>query len=381
MKSINIGVVAGETSGDNLGAGLIEALQSRFDQVNVRGIAGPRMQALGARSFHEMDSISVMGLDGLVKELPSILRIRRNLIEDFKHDPPDVFVGIDVPDFNIGVELKLKSAGIPTVHYVSPTVWAWRGYRIKKIKQAVSHMLTLFPFEEQYYQRHEVPVTFVGHPMADEISGSEDGALLRQELSLTNSGTTIAMLPGSRVSEVSRLAPEFLRAARIIRQTRPDAKFLIPFATGKVRSAFEKLVSDHDLSVDGVHTVDGRAREVMAASDVVLLASGTAALEAALLRKPMVATYKMSALSAAMVRRFSHTDYYCMPNHLLSTPRVPELMQEDATPEKMATQVLAWLEDPSLMDSLKLEFAQIHESLKQDASERAADAIVSVLSA
>lgn len=369
----------GETSGDNLGAGLLEALRSRFDEVNVRGIAGPRMQALGAVSQHSMDSISVMGFDGLIKELPGILRIRRSLVSDFTSNPPDVFVGIDVPDFNLGLELKLKIAGIPTVHYVSPTVWAWRGYRIKKIKRAVSHMLTLFPFEADYYRRHEVPVTFVGHPMADEIAGNEDGGALRSELGLADGTTTVAMLPGSRVSEVVRLAPEFLRAAALIRNKHPGVMFVVPFASSRVREAFEQVINDHGLSTQGLLTVDGRAREVMAASDVVLLASGTAALEAALLRKPMVATYKMSGLSAAMVRRFSHTDYYCMPNHLLERPRVPELMQEDATPEKMAAEVLAWLEDPSLMDSLKGEFARIHESLKCDASELAADAIVSVL--
>ncbi len=374
-----VGVVAGETSGDYLGAGLIEALRKQAPNLRLAGIGGPRMQALGAKSLFPMDSISIMGIDGLVRSLWHIIKIRRSLARFFVQDPPDVFVGIDVPDFNLGLEERLRRAGIPTVHYVSPTVWAWRGYRIHRIHRAVSHMLTLFPFEADYYRRHGIPVTFVGHPIADEIDEGNQTARARADLGLPADAPVVALLPGSRACELARHAELFVLTARRLHRHRPAVHFVAPFVSAETRGAFEQALAGGD--VLPLTMVDGQSRHAMAAADVVLLASGTAALEAALLRKPMVVTYRTSLVMKWVVRLFSHVDHYSMPNNLLRRPLIPEILQDQALPENLAAALGAYLDDPARVRDLQQQFAEIHRDLKCGASERAAQVVLRVAGA
>ena len=377
-KTVRIAIVAGETSGDALGAGLIRALRERVPQMSIEGICGPRMCAEGAVSLFEMDSISIMGLDGLFGNIRKILRIRRQLAERFVQNPPDIFIGIDVPDFNLSLEKRLKEAGIPTVHYVSPTVWAWRGYRIHKIRRAVSRMLALFPFEVDFYQRHGVPVTCVGHPVADEIELMPlDQA--RSELGIDTSGSVLALLPGSRSSEVSRLAPVFAETALELAQKIPELFFVIPCANEKIRPELEALLCAH-LPPNRYQLVHGQARLALRASNAALLASGTAALEAALLSTPMVVAYKVSLPSYLMVKAFSSVEHYSMPNHLLEQPAVPEFIQRDATAGNLMPAVLRLLEDPTANESMRRQLGGILQNLKMDASERAAEAVLDVVS-
>ncbi len=370
-----VGIVAGETSGDNLGAGLIAAVRDSVPAARFVGVCGPRMTALGARSLCPMASISIMGFDGLLRGLRDILAIRRRLYRFFLDDPPDVFVGIDVPDFNLGLEQRLRRAGIPTVHYVSPTVWAWRGYRIRKIRRAVSHMLTLFPFEADYYRRHDVPVTFVGHPIADQIPDADGREGARRALALTAEATVVALLPGSRKSEIERHAGLFVDTVRLLHERRPQVEFVAPFVSAETRREFERALEPHD-PVLPVTVIEGRAREAMAAADVVLCASGTAALEAALLRRPMVVTYRTSTVMKWVVRAFSHVDYYCMPNNLLPQPLIPEYLQDEALPHRLVPALETYLDDPERVRRLQGLFAELHARLRQGANRQAADVVL-----
>ena len=376
---MNIALVAGETSGDMLGAGLIREITRRVPDARFEGIAGPRMIAQGARTLHAMESISIMGLDGLFDSLRHILSIRRGLCERFINSRPDVFVGIDVPDFNLGLELKLRRAGIPTIHYVSPTVWAWRRYRIHKIRRAVGHMMTLFPFEADFYHRHGVPVTFVGHPLADRVE-DVPASTARHRLSLPAEGRVVALLPGSRRSEVALLAEPFVEAARQLLATHADLHFVVPCASPAIRERLEGLLTGF-LPAARVTLVDGAAQLALRAADVALLASGTAALEAALTCTPMVVAYRVSATSYLMVRMFSTVTHYSMPNHLLEEPLVPEFIQGDATAPKLAGAVSAFLDDDGRRARLKASLAGIRGQLAVGADVRAADIVVDVASA
>jgi lipid-A-disaccharide synthase len=376
---MRIGIVAGETSGDYLAAGVMKALQRRLGDVQFYGIGGPRMQALGMESRHDMESISLMGLDDLLSSMRSILGIRRELTRYFIANPPDVFIGVDVPDFNLGLETKLRAAGIPTVHYVSPTVWAWRGYRIAKIRRAVTHMLTLFPFEADYYKQRKVPATFVGHPIADDIPEHLDRAAIRRALGLSEQ-RLVALLPGSRISELRRLARLFLETAVELRNKYRDLQFVAPMASDKAGRYFEHVVRElrPDISLA---VIQGHAREALAAADVALIASGTAALEAGLVRTPMVVTYKVSPLTALLVRGFSHVEYYSMPNNLLPEPIVPELLQDKASVGGLVSELSRYLGDRRLCEQTRQQLGKIRGMLARDANERAADAIVNVLEA
>ncbi|MCR4331799.1 MAG: lipid-A-disaccharide synthase, partial [Sulfuricaulis sp.] len=290
---IRIGIVAGEASGDLLGAGLIRALRERMPGVSFEGIGGAQMMALGCRSLFPMEQLSIIGLEAVGK-YPEINGLRNKLADHFLKNPPDLFIGIDVPDFNLVLEEKLKSSGILTMHYVSPTVWAWRRYRIHRIKRAVDHMLTLFPFEASFYRRHHVPVTFVGHPLADQIEEKYDVGALRRQLHLPSKGRVVALLPGSRLSELRRHADLFVKTAVWLHKRHPDMHFVAPFVSVETREVFERALYRHGAWFLPLNIVTHHSREAMAASDIVLLASGTATLEAALLKKPMVVTYKMS---------------------------------------------------------------------------------------
>jgi lipid-A-disaccharide synthase len=372
---LRIAIVAGETSGDTLGAGLLRELYKRVPIESVEGICGPLMCQEGAISLFEMESISIMGLDGLFGNVNKILGIRRSLIKRFLSNPPDIFIGIDVPDFNLGLEKKLREAGIKTVHYVSPTVWAWRGYRIHKIRKAVSRMLTLFPFEVDFYQQHNVPVSFVGHPVADEIEVSSRQQS-RAALAIDANKPVVALLPGSRRSEVSRLAPVFADTALALQNTIDNLHFVIPCASKSVRPLLEDLLCSK-LPAESYQLIDANARQALTAADVALLASGTAALEAALLSTPMVVAYKVSRASYLMVKSFSTVKHYSMPNHLLDEPIVSEFIQADATADRLAPAVLELLQDESANMLMREKLGKILGSLRCNASALAAEAVIS----
>ncbi len=367
-----IAIVAGEPSGDRLGAGLIRALRRQHPDIEFSGIGGPDMDAAGCRLLYPMERIGVMGLDGLWGKLRDILAIRRDLARRWRRNPPAAFVGVDVPDFNLGLEAKLRSGGIPCVHYVSPTVWAWRGYRIRRIRRAVDHMLALFPFEAEYYRRCGIPVTCVGHPMADEIR-APDPAAARRALGLPDGGLVLALLPGSRSSEVRRLTEPMLLAARRLAVQHPEARFVLPFAGPEAREAFEREAGDTgDLPI---LLLDGRSRLALEAADVAVLASGTASLEAALLQVPHVVVYRLSPFSYWLMRRMRLVDHFAMPNHLLPTPLVPELIQHDANPRNIVESVRAYLQNPDRMRDIKAAFADIQTALHRDADRMAAEVV------
>ncbi len=371
-RSQRIAIVAGEPSGDRLGAGLIRALRRRHPDLEFSGIGGPDMGAAGCRLLYPMERIGVIGLDGLWGKLRDILAIRRDLAGRWRRDPPAVFVGVDVPDFNLGLEVRLRSGGIPCVHYVSPTVWAWRGYRIRRIRRAVDHMLALFPFEAEYYRGCGIPVTCVGHPMADEIAKS-DPASARRTLGLPGEGLVLALLPGSRRSEVRRLTKPMLQAARLLMRQYPDVRFVLPLAGPEAREAFERAAGDTgDLPV---LLLDGRSRLALEAADVAVLASGTASLEAALLQVPHVVLYRLPPFSYWLMRRLRLVDHFAMPNHLLPAPLVPELIQQDANPRNIVESVCTYLQNPGRMQEIKAAFADIRTALHRDADRMAAEVV------
>jgi len=375
---VRIGIVAGETSGDVLGAGLMRALKQRLGAVTFEGIGGPRMQAQGCVSRHAMEQLSIIGFEAVRKYL-SILTLRRQLAEYFEANPPDLFIGVDAPDFNLGLEQRLRAARIPTIHYVSPTVWAWRSYRIRKIHKAVDRMLTLFPFEARYYEQRRMPVTFVGHPLADEIPERYDPAAYRVQLALPSSGIVVALLPGSRLNELYRHADLFVRTAAWLHARNPAMHFVAPFVNPETQSLFVQALERNRATTLPIALVQQRSREALAACDIALLASGTATLEAALLRKLMVVTYKVSPLSAVLIRLFAHVRHYSLPNNLAGRELVPELMQDDAVPEKLGVAVEHYLAHRGHAQSVLAELGAIHRSLRGGADRRAAEAVIEVL--
>ncbi|WNZ55129.1 lipid-A-disaccharide synthase [Microbulbifer sp. MKSA007] len=378
-KPIRIGIVVGEASGDILGFGLMAALKTRLPNVEFEGIAGPRMLELGAKSLFPMERLSVMGLVEPLKRLPELLKIRRSLRRHFTDNPPDLFIGIDSPDFTLTLEAALKAEGIPTVHYVSPSVWAWRQGRIKKIARAVDHMLTLLPFEANFYRDNQVPVTFVGHPLADEIPLQVDIAGERKALGFEKDDRVIALLPGSRGGEVRMLGPLFLQTARWCHQRHSDIKFVIPAANKQRMDEIQEQLKDYpELPIT---LLEGQSRRAVSAADCVLIASGTATLETMLLKKPMVVTYKLGRLTSMIVSRMLHTPWVSLPNLLAQKELVPEILQNDAIPENLGAAVMQYFEDPLLGDHLEREFFEMHQQLRRNASERAADAVVGLLDA
>lgn len=375
---MRIGIVAGEASGDLLAASLIRAILARHPEAQFEGIAGPEMIAEGCTPLFHSERLSVMGFSEVFGRLRELLAIRRQVRRHFLANPPDVFIGVDAPDFNHALERKLKAAGIPTVHYVSPSVWAWRQYRVKKIARSIDLMLTLFPFEADFYREHQVPVTFVGHPLADMIPLESDPFAARLALGLPMDRPIIALLPGSRVSEVGRLADTFLATARWCVERRPDLHFVVPLVNEHTERVFDEVRQKicPDLSITMIR---GRSREVMAAADVVLLASGTAALEAMLLKRPMVVAYKVTGLTAFLAKRLLKVPYVSLPNLLAKQALVGEYLQEDAVAEKLGPALMALLENPQLSSHMQRVFDDIHQSLRQDAANRAADAVLKLV--
>ncbi len=371
-----VAVVAGELSGDLLGAGLIHALARRHPGVRFEGIGGPGMRAAGLESLYPLETLSVMGLVEVLRHLPRLLRVRNQLLERFSADPPDVFIGIDAPDFNLGLERRLRARGVRTVHYVSPSVWAWRQARIHGIARSVDRMLTLLPFEAAFYERHHVPVTFVGHPAADRFPMDVDVPAYRRALEVPSDGPVLAVLPGSRGGEVERIGPLFAATVARLRRTHPDLQVIAPMATPALRARFEALLAEAGVT-GGVQLIDGRSAEVMGAADVVLTASGTATLEAMLLKRPMVVAYRVAPATAWLVRRLRllKTPYVALPNLLADEALVPEYIQDDATPAAITRGVESLLDEPRRAAAIQARFEALHQRLRCGADERAAEAV------
>ena len=372
------GIVAGEASGDILGAGLIRALRRHYPRARFVGIGGDEMVAEGFHSLVPMERLSVMGLFEVLGRLRELFRIRSRLMDYFLNNRPDVVIGIDSPDFNLGVERRCREAGLLTVHYVSPSVWAWRQNRIFKIAKSIDLMLTLLPFEARFYEEHEVPVVFVGHPLADLIPMMPDTQAARESLGLDPQSQVLAILPGSRGGEVEKLGALFLEAAHWIEGHRPGLQLVIPCVNREREQQVWALVQALEVKL-AIKIVRGRSREVMAAADVVLLASGTATLEAMLLKKPMVVGYRLTNLSFWILSRLVKTAYVAMPNLLAQKPLVPELLQHDATPEALGQAVLERLDDNVERERLVQAFSELHESLRHNANEQAASAIAALM--
>lgn len=375
---VRIGIVAGEASGDLLGSHLIHALKQKRADLEFIGIAGPKMIGEGAQSLFPIERLSVRGYLEVLRHLWGLLKLRRQLLNHFADNPPDLFIGIDAPDFNFWLEKKLKNKGIKAIHYVSPSIWAWRKNRIKKIKRSVSQILALFPFEPALYQNAGIPVSYVGHPLADILPLEPDVAVARTILKLDDSALVVAMLPGSRQSEVQQHADLFVQTAKLIYASQPNALFLVPLITRETRQIFE-LAIFNEPELLPVQLLFGHAHDAMAAADVVIVASGTATLEAALLKKPMVITYRMSKLSWQLLKRMRLQPYVGLPNILAGKFIVPELLQEDATPEKLADVALSLIGDKDKLTDIKKEFTDMHYSLRQNTAEKAATAILAHL--
>lgn len=377
-KVVQIGIVAGESSGDKLGAGLIKALMSEYPGAEFVGIGGPKMRKAGCDTLYDMERIELMGIDGLFDKLGDILKIRAALYRKFVAHPPNLFIGVDVPDFNLALERKLKKKNIRTIHYVSPTVWAWRGYRIHKIRRAVDHMLTLFPFEAEFYKRHKIPVTCVGHPMADEI-GQPNKIAARKKIGIPISpgNRVIGLLPGSRRSEVENLGALFVEVVEKLHNADPTIQFVLPFASAQMQKIFYDVAGS--IAQLPIFTLNGQSRDAIEASDIVVLASGTAALEAALLCRPHVVAYKLSPITYWLFQKLRHVDYYSMPNQLLPEPVIPELMQDQATADNIVQAVNEFLKNPQKVQKLKQDFIDLHKQLKRNANLQASKAIVKLL--
>jgi lipid-A-disaccharide synthase len=370
---LRVALVAGEASGDILGAGLMLALRAQHPTVEFIGVGGPRMQTQGLNSYFPMERLSVMGLVEVLGRLPELLARRKRLIATLIEEKPDVFIGIDAPDFTLNIERKLRRAGIKTVHYVSPSVWAWRQKRVLKIREGCDLMLTLFPFEAQFYQAEQVPVRFVGHPLANTIPLEVDRSAARIVLGLPAVGPVVALLPGSRGGEVAKLGALFLDTAELLLQLRPDLRFVLPCASPERRLEIESLLLGRDLPLS---LLDGQSQEALAACDAVLIASGTATLEALLCHRPMVVAYRVAPLTYWILKKLVKSAYLSLPNLLAGRLLVPELIQQAATSAALAEQLLPLLVDGS---GQTREFSAIHRSLRLDASTQAADAVLGLV--
>jgi lipid-A-disaccharide synthase len=377
---MRIGLVAGGLSGDLLRAGVIKELSALAPGLRFEGVAGPAMQAAGCEAWESSEALAVMGLIEPLKEIPRLLRLRRKLIRRWTEVPPDVFVGIDAPDFNLGLESRLRERGVCTAHYVSPSVWAWRQGRVRKVAKAADKVLCLLPFEKAFYDRHHVTAEFVGHPMADRTPADIDVGRARSALGI-EADKVVAVLPGSRMSEVSRLGPVFAAACARLAASEPGLQFIAPMTTDTIRQNFAAQLDAAGLKQRFVLT-DGNAETVMAAADVVLLASGTAALQAALLGRPMVAAYRIAPLTYAIMKTFRllKVPYFTLPNLLTPEPLVPEFLQGAASPEALANAVSALMNDPDRRAAIAGQFGNVRAELAQGADRLAAQAVLELAS-
>ena len=371
-----VGMVAGEASGDFLGAHLIVALRERIPELNFVGIGGPKMAAEGFDSWFPMEKLAVRGYTEVLRHFPEIHAIRRKLLRRLLAARPKLFIGVDAPDFNLKLERKLKHSGIPTVHYVSPSLWAWRGGRISAIAASVDKMLVLFPFEEPLYRDAGVPVAYVGHPLADATSDEDRSAAAREQLRLAAALKVIALLPGSRQSELRYMASCFVHTAKLIAARQPSAHFLVPLVSRETRAIFEEAIYAADASQLPITVLFGHARDALEACDVALVASGTATLEAALVRKPMVITYKMAGSTYRMMSKMGYLPWVGLPNIIAGEFLVPEILQDEATPENLAQAVLNSLNDPVVTRKLPERLDRIRRLLRRDTAARVSEAVL-----
>ncbi len=374
---MRLALVAGEASGDLLGAALIEALKGRWPGLQTQGIGGPRMQATGFQPWWPSEKLAVHGYAEALRHYREIKGIRDRLAERLLAERPAAFIGVDAPDFNLGLERQLKAAGVRTIHFVCPSIWAWRGGRAKKMAASCDHVLCLFPFEPELLQRHGVAASFVGHPLADAIPLDPPRAAARAALGLAEGDTVVALLPGSRRGEITHIAPAFLQAAALLHRRQPALRFVLPLAPG-LRAMVEPLVAEHARAVP-IMLLEGRSHEALAACDVTLIASGTATLEAALFKRPMVIGYRMAALSWQIMKRMAYQPWFGLPNILSGEFVVPEFIQHRCTPDLLADAVQGWLDDPARRAALARRFADLHHLLKRDTARAATDAIAQVL--
>lgn len=372
---MRIGIVAGESSGDLLGAELIRALKQKQPDISIEGLGGPKMIAEGFNSLFDIERLSVMGFVEPLKRLPDLLKLRRQLHQHFISHPPDIFIGIDAPDFNLGLEAKLKKANIKTAHYVSPSVWAWREYRVKKIAKSVDLMLALFPFEATFYQKHQVPVKYVGHPLADSIALQPDKISARRRLCVDEAATYIAILPGSRKQELQHMAEPFLLAAKALSKKNSHVRFLTTHVNKERFAMFAHQQSKSAPELP-IHAFTQRTSDVLEAADIVLVTSGTATLETMLYKKPMVIGYKMSALTNKLAQCLVKTPFAGLPNILAGELVVPELIQANLTPQKLEAAVQFYLDHPAQMKQVERRFLALHQSLRMNSAQKAADAVL-----
>ena len=376
-----IALVAGETSGDQLGAGLVAELRARYPDAQFAGIGGDGMRAAGVDTWFDASELAVMGLSEVLKHLPRLLHLRRTLREQVLAWKPDVFIGIDAPDFNLGVERWLKRRGVRTLHYVSPSVWAWRESRARNIGRSADRVLCLFPMEPEIYARHGVDARFVGHPLADAIALEPDRAAAREALGVPFHAPLLALLPGSRLGEIERMLPPFLAAASLVARDIDGLQLAIPAANADCRAAIERTIAESPLPVPRSLVLDGQAQQAMIAADVVLLASGTATLEAMLCKRPMVVGHRIAPSTHRIVKALGllKSRFVSLPNVLAGEEVVPELLQDDCTPPRLAQAVLQWFAQPEAVAALRPRFRALHETLRRGASARAADAVAECL--
>lgn len=382
QKSPLIALVAGEVSGDILGAGLINALKLHYPNARFIGVAGEQMKKAGCETLFEMEELSVMGLAEVLKHLPRLLKRRKQVIETMLEMKPDVFIGIDAPDFNLTVEEKLKANGIKTIHYVSPSVWAWRQNRVHKIKRATDLVLAFLPFEKAFYDKFDTPCRFIGHTMADAIALKPNRTEACEKLGLDERKRYVAILIGSRGSEIQFLAEPFLKTAQLLKEKHPDLEFLVPMVNEKRQAQLEEIKANITPELE-LHILQGQARQAMIAAECTLLASGTAALEAMLCKSPMVVGYKMKPLTYWLAKKLVKTEYISLPNLLANTPLVPEMIQEECNPDNLAWSLNHYLsndvESLKQKNELKHSFTDLHKLIQCDADAQAAQAVVDVL--
>jgi lipid-A-disaccharide synthase len=377
--AIRIAMVAGEASGDLLASHLIRAIKRHLPDAEFFGIGGPKMQAEGFDVRWPCELLAVHGYVDALKRYRELSGIRRTLLGQIRREKPAAFIGVDAPDFNLWLEGKVKDAGMPAIHFVSPSIWAWRGGRIKRIARSVTRMLCLFPFEPDLYDRAGIPVSYVGHPLADVFPLQPDRAGARELLNLSAGRKVIALLPGSRQSEVRNLADTYITTAKLLLTHRPDVTFLVPLATRETRLIFEEAMRRNDAAELPIRMLFGHAVEAMTAADVVLVASGTASLEAALLKRPMVITYRVGKWQYSLMKRLAYLPWVGLPNILCNATMVPELLQDDATPDRLADALEAWLADTAATERLVERFTELHLTLRQNTAEKAAAAILPYL--
>ncbi|EOD9420801.1 lipid-A-disaccharide synthase [Vibrio campbellii] len=375
-RPLRIGIIAGELSGDTLGEGFIKAVKQQYPDAEFVGIGGPKMIAQGCESLFDMEELAVMGLVEVLGRLPRLLKVKAELVKYFTDNPPDVFVGIDAPDFNLRVELDLKNAGIKTVHYVSPSVWAWRQKRIFKIESATNLVLAFLPFEKAFYDKFNVPCEFIGHTLADAIPLQSDKAPARELLGLEQDKQWLAVLPGSRGSELKMLSQPFIETCKKLHQKFPDLGFVVALVNQKRREQFEQAWKEHAPELE-FKLVDDTARNVITASDAVMLASGTVALECMLLKRPMVVGYRVNAVTAFLAKRLLKTKYVSLPNILADTELVKEYLQDDCTPDNLFDEVSRLLESDNreMLD----KFTEMHHWIRKDADQQAANAVLKLI--